>query len=388
MRSLSYMLVVMIVVALTTHLTVLVSQATYIEVILDVQRDGMVIVTHVINVTEQCVYLEVKALTKPSEPVLAIGKEVYDTSVEVVEGTYVIRVYAPDVGLLNLTYVTDALVRKELPNIWIMNFSCEHRVRAILPTRSIPVKVPESFIDLYESGGRYVILLPPGEHEIAWILRVKIPVLIPRGEILRVNVPKVVNSSDRLTMTVEVRNSGNVSSTIFVRITDKLKSEVIFYDSVLLAPKENKTFRVELTAPQVNEAKVWELVLECGHEDVVDDVKTLRISVKPTPQEFSWIIVATGVVTIIVAIVLGIALLVKKREHEELREVLTEVDTEIVRFLKSRGGKALQKEIVTSLGLPKTTVHRHLKKLQKYGIVDIERLGITNVVKLTKKLKI
>lgn len=387
MRSLSYTLITMIVIVLVTHLTILVSQATYLEVILDVQRDGTVIVTHMINVTEPCVYLEVKTLTKPSEPVLAIGKGVYDTSVEEVEGAYIIRIYTPDVGLLNLTYVTDTLVRKELSNIWIMNFSCEYRVRIFLPIMSIPVKIPENFIDIYESEDRYVVLLPPGKHEIAWILRIKLPVLIPRGEILRVSIPKEVSSNDKFIIAISVKNSGNASSTIFVRILDKLKSEIIFHDSIILAPKENKSFKVELIAPQVNEVKVWELVLECGHEGVVDDVRVLRIRIIPQYQGRFWIIVVMGLIITAIT-VLTLTLLIKKREYEELRGVLTEVDTEILKFLKSKGGKALQKEIVVSLGLPKTTVHRHLKKLQRHGIVDIEKLGTTNIVRLTKKLKV
>ena len=379
-------LVVLVVIMLSLCPVNLRAEAMHFEVILDVQRDGTVIVTHVVNVTEPCVYFEVEALAKPLEPVLAVGREIYDTSVKPVNGTYVIRVYAPDAGLVNVTYVTDALVRKELPNLWIMNFSCRYVARVILPVNSIPVKMPENFTDLYESDGRYVVLLPPGEHEIMWVLKVKLPVLIPKAEVLKVEAPEEVNSNDKLTVIVIVRNSGNASSTIFIKIIDKLRNETVFYDTIFLDPEHNETFKVELSAPQVNEVKTWELLIECGHENIVDDIIMLKVRVIPRPQGHYLLIVAViGVVAL--GVILSF-LFSRKHEYEELKRILTEVDIEIIKFLKSKGGKALQKEIVTSLGLPKTTVHRHLKKLQKYGIIEIKRLGATNVVRLVKKLKV
>jgi len=364
------------------------AEIKHLEVILDVQRDGMVIVTHIINVTEPCVYIEVEALAKPLEPILAVGKEVYDASIREVKGVYLIRIYTPDVGLVNLTYVTDALVRKELPNLWIMNFSCKCKARVILPVSSIPVKIPENFTDLYETDNRYVVLLPPGNYEVSWILKAKLPVLIPKAEILEVKFPKEVNSEDELVITINVKNSGNASSTIFIRIIDKSENKVIFYNTAQLALGDNRTFKVKLSAPKVCEAKTWELLLECGHEESIDATRVLKIHITPRPQSYInylWIIMLA--VSITIALVLTITLL-RKQRGEDLLRVLTEVDIEILKFLKTKGGKALQKEIVASLNLPKTTVHRHLKKLQKYGVIEIERLGTTNLVKLTKKLKI
>ncbi len=59
-----------------------------------------------------------------------------------------------------------------------------------------------------------------------------------------------------------------------------------------------------------------------------------------------------------------------------------EIERAIVEELKRRGGEAYQHEIMRKLEYPRTTVWRHIKKLEEKGVVKIEKRGKHNYLKL------
>ena len=72
----------------------------------------------------------------------------------------------------------------------------------------------------------------------------------------------------------------------------------------------------------------------------------------------------------------------------ELRDVaaddLHEVDRAILKLLTERQGVLYQSEIMKELGLPKSTVHKSLRRLSEAGYVEIQKRGRFNVVILRK----
>ncbi|MEM1619182.1 MAG: winged helix-turn-helix transcriptional regulator [Fervidicoccaceae archaeon] len=70
---------------------------------------------------------------------------------------------------------------------------------------------------------------------------------------------------------------------------------------------------------------------------------------------------------------------------ELVGEALTDVDHEILKALEERGGAALQSELYKALGLPKTTVWRHVRKLERLGYVELmRRAGTSTEVRLRR----
>jgi uncharacterized membrane protein len=61
---------------------------------------------------------------------------------------------------------------------------------------------------------------------------------------------------------------------------------------------------------------------------------------------------------------------------------LSEVDRSILVFLIERRGVAYQSEIARELRLPKSTVHKALRRLSEAGYVEIKKDGRLNVVTL------
>lgn len=82
--------------------------------------------------------------------------------------------------------------------------------------------------------------------------------------------------------------------------------------------------------------------------------------------------------------------LMNNREEEVAVETgdMSEVDRTILKFLEARQGVVYQSEIIKELGLPKSTVHKALRRLAEAGYVEIEKRGKFNVVILKTTSKV
>ncbi|MFB6490266.1 MAG: helix-turn-helix transcriptional regulator [Thermoproteus sp. AZ2] len=68
--------------------------------------------------------------------------------------------------------------------------------------------------------------------------------------------------------------------------------------------------------------------------------------------------------------------------REDPGAVPSDVDSHILLFLRSQGGLAYQSDITKALGLPKSTAHKALRRLEEQGLVEIKRQGRVNLVVL------
>ncbi len=64
---------------------------------------------------------------------------------------------------------------------------------------------------------------------------------------------------------------------------------------------------------------------------------------------------------------------------------LREDDKQLISFISSNGGKAYESELRKKFLQPRTTMWRAVKRLERYGIVEIEKKELQNLVVLKKK---
>ncbi|MEM0027320.1 MAG: winged helix-turn-helix transcriptional regulator [Ignisphaera sp.] len=132
------------------------------------------------------------------------------------------------------------------------------------------------------------------------------------------------------------------------------------------------------------------------------DEPTINYIVKEPTQSQQFTTPATApktfqplphIVFIIIGVALGAAALfilylymsrARSRGEREL-ELLSDIDLAILKSLEKRGGSALQSELQKDVPVPRTTLWRHVKKLEKLGYVRIEKVGLQNKVVLVKK---
>ena len=66
---------------------------------------------------------------------------------------------------------------------------------------------------------------------------------------------------------------------------------------------------------------------------------------------------------------------------------LREDDKEIINFLLANGGQAYESELRKKFLQPRTTMWRAVKRLERQGIIEIEKKDLQNIVKLKSKLE-
>lgn len=101
---------------------------------------------------------------------------------------------------------------------------------------------------------------------------------------------------------------------------------------------------------------------------------------------YIWIYII--VIIIIASFSIIVIYLIKRRRPRVLTEMLSDIDIAIIKILESKGGTALQTELQDNINIPRTTLWRHIKKLEKLGIVKIEKIGLQNRIVLIKKVKV
>jgi len=69
------------------------------------------------------------------------------------------------------------------------------------------------------------------------------------------------------------------------------------------------------------------------------------------------------------------------------KQDLREDDKEIINFISANGGQAYESELRKKFLQPRTTMWRAVKRLERHGIVEIEKKDLQNIVKLTSKLE-
>jgi len=69
------------------------------------------------------------------------------------------------------------------------------------------------------------------------------------------------------------------------------------------------------------------------------------------------------------------------------KQDLREDDKEIINFISANGGQAYESELRKKFLQPRTTMWRAVKRLERQGIIEIEKKDLQNVVKLKSKLE-
>jgi len=69
------------------------------------------------------------------------------------------------------------------------------------------------------------------------------------------------------------------------------------------------------------------------------------------------------------------------------RPEMREDDKEIIKFISDNGGQALESELRKKFLQPRTTMWRAVKRLERLGVIEIDKKDLQNLVKLKKDLE-
>ncbi len=128
----------------------------------------------------------------------------------------------------------------------------------------------------------------------------------------------------------------------------------------------------------------WEISYELVYQRTTTDTAT-----QTTTQTVNQVIPPAEVIPVaayyalvvcaVAAVAIGIGLSKRRKKFKNLRRE----ELEIVRFLKENNGRALEAELREAFpSIPRTTMWRLVKRLEKKGILRVRKVGLQNVVEL------
>lgn len=243
-----------------------------------------------------------------------------------------------------------------------MNLRIEEGLNAIrLPVEPIPESVAVSMnnstlVPIYENGSLYVFSPTSGNAEINYLANISV-----RDDVFSFEIE--ANDLVKLTLKPEI---------VLLAVPDNVVN-FTYVDSDLV---------VEFYGPQ----KIEYVVKAGGAATTTTAAETTftTSTFTPSPETEKGLEIQPYLLALslaIAALVIAFAAFILRRKggRPTLVEAgLSKIDLEILRLLRESGGSMMQGDLQAVLRLPKTTLWRHVRKLEKLGYIEIIKEGPFN----------
>ncbi|MCX8187139.1 MAG: winged helix-turn-helix transcriptional regulator [Nitrososphaeria archaeon] len=248
-----------------------------------------------------------------------------------------------------------------------------------LPVEPIPesimVQINESkLVPIYEGDSLYVFSPQPGSVEITYLANISVTDNVFSFEVRGDDLVKLILNPEIVLLSVP---DNAVAFT--------------YIDGGLL---------IEFYGPQVIEYVIRKMATSTSSQSSTATTTTATHTEKATapPTETYTSIAFTGTevafwaqfgliaagLVIAIAAASSVLLLRRRGRSRFLREGLSNVDLEILRLIKGSGGSMMQGDLQAVLRLPKTTLWRHVRKLEELGYIEIVKEGPFNKLLLIR----
>ena len=197
-----------------------------------------------------------------------------------------------------------------------------------------------------------------------------------------------------------IANTTSVDGKVVFSIANETVKLIIEPSIILLSIPEriisvnydNSNLVIEVVGPTTIEYTVVTRTTPKSTETIITPTKS---TASTTPTAYAPFTLSPMHIILIISIVTITMLLlfIMKRQRSKLisTEVIAygidETDKQILHKLEEFGGEAFQSDIQKALNIPKATLWRHVKKLEKLGYIEIRKELRANKLILKKKLK-
>jgi len=335
-----------------------------------VYRDGLVHVTHALTVNETFPSISLGLLAPSIENIIVVDENETVLDYEI-KGSNM-TLFTLGAKRVLLEYDTISLTRKEA-GVWTLILDAPYSLTVYLPEESTIIYLNEMPTSINTEDERIFLSLFPGEWEISYVLPIVPPAAFRVSDITV--SPTEVEVGKEITISARVTNIGEGEGfyTVVLKINDVIEDT----KTVTLAGGASTTVEFKVVKEDAGTYSVEVAGLKSAF--------TLKEAPPPVPIPIEYII---GIV------VLGIIgsgfILIKRRapraekilkEHPELRAE----DREVIQFIAQKGGRVLEAEIREKFPeLPRTTLWRLVKRLEKIEIITIKKVGLQNQIELKK----
>ena len=336
-----------------------------------VYRDGLVHVTQALTVNETSVSVSFPLLAPSVENVLILDENQTLLDYEI-DGPQ-ITVFTLGATRVFLEYDTVSITDKEA-EVWTLILANPYNLTVCLPEGSTIVYLNDLPTSIDTEDGNIILSLFPADWEISYVL----PTLIPASfTITDLAVePEEVEIGDEVTISATVTNVGEAEGSYPVVLEINGVEEDT--QTVMLAGGASTV--VEFIVTRADKGTYNAQVGELEREFTIKEPPPV-----PFPTEYLIAVAAIAIAGGVGGFIFLKRRPVRAEKIVKARPELREEDREVVQFIAEKGGKVLEAEIREAFpDLPRTTLWRLVRRLEKMDIVSIKKIGLQNQIELKK----
>jgi uncharacterized membrane protein len=344
---------------------------------LQIYRDGLVHVTQTLSVNDTVPALTLPLLNSAVDNFIVLDENQTVLDYEV-DGTN-LTVFTLGATGVSLQYDTHSLTRKDA-EVWTFLVDVPYNVTVQLPEAAKVVYLSEPPTAIDTEGTKITLSLFSSQWEISYTFPLTPPADFQVSD-LQVT-PREAEAGEEVTVSVKVTNVGGQTGSYTLRLLINQTTE------------ETKTVTVEEGDSTTTDFRV-----------IKQTAGTYNIEVAGLSSEFTVIKASSNgdgssnvipieyVVAALVAVAalfVAVFFFVRKRGPNvekifKTHSRLNSEEKEVIQFLAENGGKAFESQIREQFpDIPRTSLWRLVKRLEKLEIIEVKKIGLENQVELKK----
>jgi uncharacterized membrane protein len=334
---------------------------------LTVYRDGVIHVTQILMVNETFPSISLPLVAASVENVMVVDEN--QTVLDYELNGSNLTVYSLGVQKVMVEYDTMSLTEKEA-GVWTIILNTTFGITVHLPEEATIVYLSAMPTSIETVEGRVTLSLPPNEWEISYVLPILGPAVIQVTD-LTID-PSVVDMGNKVTISVLVSNIGEGEGAY----TAVLNVNHVIVESKTVTLSAGTSSRVEFYVI-TDEAGTYTVEIGGQEGAFMAEEASLNPALILYPA-----FIAIGIIAVIYFGVVRRRTISAEKifdNHPQLRQE----DRAVIRFLQERGGKAFESEIRDRFpDLPRTSLWRLIRRLERLEIVSVKKIGLQNLVEL------
>jgi len=344
---------------------------------LQIYRDGLVRVTQtlIVNETLPAVTLPLLNSSVNNFIVLDENQTVLDYDVDGINLT----VFTLGTTSVSLQYDTHSLTKKDF-GVWTLIVDTPYNLTVQLPEESTVVYLSEMPTSIDTEGNKITLSLFPSQWEISYIL----PLVPPADfQISEFDVtPSEVEAGEEVTVSVRITNVGGQTGSYTLPLIINQTTE------------DAKTVTLEKGASTTTEFKIIKQTAGTYNIEIaglVDEFTVRAASSNGAPSNLIPVEYLVAAAVAVAAIFVAAFFLVRKRGPNvekifKAHPYLNKEEKDVIRFLADNERKAFESQIREQFpDIPRTSLWRLVRRLEKLEIVKVKKIGLENQVKLKKE---
>ncbi|KON33471.1 hypothetical protein AC477_01550 [miscellaneous Crenarchaeota group-1 archaeon SG8-32-1] len=341
---------------------------------LQIYRDGLVRISQTLFVNETFPVITLSLLNSSVSNFIVLDENhtVLDYEVSGINLT----VFTLGTKIVTLQYDTNSLTKKDF-EVWSLILNTPYNLTVSLPEESTIIYMNEipSSIDLVEN--KMTLSLYQSSWEIGYVFSSIIPLDFQVTD-LNVN-PSNPKVGEEVTVSVKVTNVGEQIGSYTIPFVVNQTTE------------ETKTLTLESGESSIITFKIIKQIQGIYTFDVGGIYGTFEvepsnnISSTSFPLEYVIILIVTVTAVFFVAILLFKRRKVNVDKIFKLNPQLNKEEKDVIQFLADNEAKAFESIIRDKFpDIPRTSLWRMVKRLEKLEIVKVKKIGLENQVELKK----